>query len=523
MKHSIIGVLLLVLTACTQVENPVSTPEFSRVGQAQSVIVTLKSEANPRAIAALLGINPSHVYEHALKGFAARVDGAQEQRLRNHPMVRTIEPDGIVTVQAPASWGLDRIDQRTRPLDGTYTPPHNGAGVRVYILDTGIRMSHVEFGGRAVSGWDFIDNDADASDCHGHGTHVAGTVGGTTVGVANGVTLVSVRVLSCTGSGTYAQVIAGIDWVTANAIQPAVANMSLGGGFSQAANDAVTGSIAAGVVYAISAGNSSGDACRYSPASTPNALTIGATDQADSRASFSNFGSCVDLFAPGVAIVSAEALCTTESCYSAKNGTSMAAPHVAGVAAIYRALNPAATAEQTNYAVTAFATRDVVVNPGSGSPNRLLYSQVTGTPPPLPPPPPPPSTSMHVGDIDSPFTWTYGKSGQPSGYTTWIRVWVHGADHTPIPGTRVQVRYTLRSGLTVVRTSTITLTSGTDGQAWVYIIGQDAPKTKGKYPDTWVVTVEGLSFTGVPYLAGSNHDPDGDSNGTTLTRLIPWK
>jgi subtilisin family serine protease len=214
--------------------------------------------------------------------------------------------------------------------------------VHAYVIDTGVRTTHTDFGGRASSGYDFVDNDSDASDCNGHGTHVAGTIGGTSYGVAKGVSLVAVRVLDCGGSGTYAGVIAGVDWVTANAVRPAVANMSLGGGKSTALNDAVRSSINAGVVYALAAGNSNADACNSSPSSTVEALTVGATDNTDTRASWSNWGSCVDLFAPGVNITSAWG--TGDNATNTISATSMATPHVAGAAARYLATNPCASA-----------------------------------------------------------------------------------------------------------------------------------------------------------------------------------
>ncbi|HEX6873451.1 MAG TPA: proprotein convertase P-domain-containing protein, partial [Micromonosporaceae bacterium] len=252
------------------------------------------------------------------------------------------------------------------------TYPNTGSGVRAYIIDTGIRFSHSDFGGRAVSGFDAIDGGT-ADDCNGHGTHVSGTVGGNSYGVAKTVTLVGVRVLDCAGSGTYAQVISGIDWVTGDhgAGQPAVANMSLGGGFDQATNDAVTNSIADGVTYAIAAGNSSADACSYSPASTPNAITVGATESTDARASYSNFGTCLDIFGPGSSITSAWN--TSDTATNTISGTSMATPHVAGAAALVLAASPTYTPQQVRDKLVADATPNVVTNPGTGSPNLLLY------------------------------------------------------------------------------------------------------------------------------------------------------
>jgi hypothetical protein len=254
--------------------------------------------------------------------------------------------------------------------------------VHAYIIDTGIRFTHTTFGGRAVSGRDTVDNDNDATDCNGHGTHVAGTVGGSQYGVAKGVALVGVRVLDCNGSGTTAGVVAGVDWVTANAIKPAVANMSLGGGLDTTLDNAVAGSIASGVTYGIAAGNSNANACNFSPARVPAAITVGATDINDNRASFSNFGTCVDIFAPGVNITSS--WLTSDTATNTISGTSMATPHVVGVAALIASANPSFTPQQVRDRMVADATTGVVVNPGTGSPNRLLFVN-NGTAPPPPP------------------------------------------------------------------------------------------------------------------------------------------
>ncbi|HET8659779.1 MAG TPA: S8 family serine peptidase, partial [Micromonosporaceae bacterium] len=258
----------------------------------------------------------------------------------------------------------------SRPLDSSYTYPNTASNVHAYIIDTGIRFTHTDFGGRATSGFDAIDGGT-ADDCHGHGTHVAGTTGGTAYGVAKGVRLVAVRVLSCSGSGTTAQVVAGVDWVTANAVKPAVANMSLGGGVQTALDAAVANSIASGVTYAIAAGNSNADACNFSPARVGTAITLGATDSSDNRASFSNWGTCLDLFAPGVSIVSA--WYTSDTATSSLSGTSMASPHAAGVAALVASANPTFTPQQVRDQIVADSTPNVVVNPGTGSPNRLLF------------------------------------------------------------------------------------------------------------------------------------------------------
>ncbi len=351
-----------------------------------------------------------HRYQAALHGFAASLSNQAVERLRRNPNVAYVEADSTVSIvgdQAdPPSWGLDRVDQRNLPLDDNYHYDFTGSGVRAYIIDTGIYFDHNDFGGRAVSGFDAIDGGS-ADDCHGHGTHVAGTVGGTSFGVAKDVTLVGVRVLNCNGSGTTSQVVAGIDWVTDDhdAGEAAVANMSLGGGANTSIDNAVRNSIADGVTYAVAAGNESTDACSRSPARVAEAITVGATDRNDTRASFSNYGTCLDLFAPGVSITSAWIGSPTAT--NTISGTSMATPHVAGAAALYKEANPSATPQQVRDGLVNNATTGVVGNPGAGSPNRLLYTLFGGSPPP-PPPPPPPSGCDDLEDV---FTGSLSGSG----------------------------------------------------------------------------------------------------------------
>jgi subtilisin family serine protease len=325
-------------------------------------------------------------YGSALRGFAATLPAKAVDRLRANPDVAYIEADTEVsadTTQSPATWGLDRIDQRALPLNNAYTYTPTGSGVRAYIIDTGIRRTHSQFGGRAVSGYTAINDGRGTDDCNGHGTHVAGTVGGSTYGVAKSVSLYAVRVLDCAGSGTNSGVIAGVDWVTANRVRPAVANMSLGGGVSTALDTAVNNSINSGVTYAVAAGNDNTNACNSSPARTAAAVTVGSSTSTDARSSFSNYGTCLDLFAPGSSITSAWH--TSDSATNTINGTSMATPHVAGVAALYLQGNTGASASTVRDAIVNTSTSGVVTGAGTGSPNRLLYSPLTGgggTPPP---------------------------------------------------------------------------------------------------------------------------------------------
>lgn len=325
-------------------------------------------------------------YGAALRGFAATLPQQALSGLRNNPHVAYIEADTTVSladIQSPVTWGLDRIDQRSLPLSNSYTYNATGSGVTAYIIDTGIRFSHSEFGGRAVSGYDAVDGGS-ADDCNGHGTHVAGTVGGTVYGVAKAVRLVAVRVLNCQGSGTNSGVIAGVDWVTSNhaAGAPAVANMSLGGGANSSLDTAVNNSINDGVSYAVAAGNDNANACNYSPARVGAAITVGSTTSSDARSSFSNYGSCLDIFAPGSSITSA--WYTSDTATNTISGTSMATPHVAGVAALYLQNNTSASPSTVRNAIVNSATQGVVSNAGSGSPNLLLYSLFDGSSPPPP-------------------------------------------------------------------------------------------------------------------------------------------
>ena len=374
---------LLLVAAVLGVALAVAGGAQARVVPGQYIVV-LKPDARSAVVANAharsAGARILAVYGAALKGYAARLTPAQLAAVRADPRVAFVEADRTVslsTTQTNATWGLDRIDQRARPLSTTFTYFNTGAGVRAYIIDTGIRFSHSQFGGRASTGFDAVDGGS-ADDCNGHGTHVAGTVGGSTYGVAKGVALIGVRVLNCSGSGTTSGVIAGINWVTGNhqAGQPAVANMSLGGGASSALDNAVRNSVADGVSYAVAAGNGNAlgiaqNACNSSPARVAEAMTISATDSSDRKASWANYGNCVDWFAPGVSITSAWYNSNTAT--RTISGTSMATPHTAGVAALYLQGNPSASPATVRTALFNLTTKGVVTS-SSTTNNHLLFT-----------------------------------------------------------------------------------------------------------------------------------------------------
>jgi subtilisin family serine protease len=452
----------LSLAACHDAVSPTpersSPPDLAQSGTTvpNQYIIVLNDRAPDAVVSApqlvaTQGGRLGYTYRNALKGFSAQLTEAAAAALAKHPSVRYVEQDQLmyaITEQPGATWGIDRVDQRDLPLSTTYVYNATGNGVNGYILDTGIRYSHSDFGGRAVFGYDVIGDGRNGNDCHGHGTHVAGTVGSTTYGVAKALRLFAVRVLGCTGSGTTAGVIAGVDWVTTNHVKPAVANMSLGGGASNALDEAVRNSVAAGVTYSVAAGNSSANACNTSPARAAEALTIGATDSYDQEAWFSNYGTCVDLLAPGVAVTSAWH--TSDGATNTISGTSMAAPHVAGAAALVLEGDPTASPPQVEQALEGNASANTITlySGAYGTPNLFVYTAfIAGDPPPPPPDPPSAPTNLVAtasGSSQINLAWTDNATNdtgfniercQGTGCTDFAEIATVGADVTSFSNT----------------------------------------------------------------------------------------
>jgi subtilisin family serine protease len=377
-RISLAASTLLALAACGDTSPVASRAEAAAPlrsaagrGLEGQYIVVLNEGADPRSVAAVAGVSPRYVYTAAVNGFSAVLNEGQLNALRHNPNVAYVEQDQEVrATQTSVPWNLDRIDQRSLPLNGVYSPIGTpGTGVYAYVFDTGILTAHTQFGGRAAVAYDALGGNG--QDCNGHGTHVAGIIGATSYGVANQVRLRAVRVLNCTGSGTISGIIAGIDWVRLNRTNPAVANLSLGGGFSSTLNTAVNNLANSGVFVSVGAGGENGNACNVSPASAASAMTVAASTSSDAKASYTNYGSCVDIYAPGSSIISTWHTSTTAT--NTISGTSMAAPHAAGAAARYKATyGNAATATIDSWIKNRATLNKITGNP-TGTPNRLLY------------------------------------------------------------------------------------------------------------------------------------------------------
>jgi subtilisin family serine protease len=510
-----------------------------------SYIVVFKNSAVKTRSAAFLTNRMSdkanakveHKYTAALHGFAGKMSETAALRLSADPTVAYVAQNhtvhALVDQANPPSWGLDREDQRDLPLDSTYDYDATASAVTAYVIDTGIRVTHQTFGGRATWGTN-TTGDGNNTDCNGHGTHVAGTIGGAEYGVAKGVHLVAVKVLGCGGSGTTAGVAQGIDWVTANHVSPAVANMSLGGGADVALDNAVHNSIASGVTYAIASGNSNADACNSSPARVAEAITVDASDSNDARASFSNYGICTDIFAPGVNITSAWN--TSDSATNTISGTSMATPHVTGTAALYLSANPSASPDAVQQALKDNATLDHISNPGAGSPNRLLYSRFSAAGSPVVSNPgnqtgtvgTAVSRQMSATGGSTPYTWS--ATGLPTGLSINASGLISG---TPTAAGSFSVTVTAGGSAGGSGSTSFTWTIGAGGcspgqklanpgfetgkASWTgtaNVIGQWAGSGQPSHSGTWLAWLDGYGVTHTDTLSQTVTIPAGCTNST---------
>lgn len=440
---TLVGLGASAASAATEAGAPVAASSyiirFTPASDARNEVATLKSA----------GIGVSRVFENVFPGAVVQANEKQVDALRKNPRVAVIEPDSRVALEASQSgapWGLDRIDQRGLPLSGSFNYTVGSSSVTAYVIDTGVLASHSDFAGRVTAGFTSISDANGTSDCNGHGTHVAGTIGGNTYGVAKTASIVPVRVLDCAGSGTWSGVIAGLDWIVAHhpAGVPAVANMSLGGGASSSVDAAVQSVINDGVTVVVAAGNSNVDACGTSPARVPGAITVAASDSADTRASFSNFGTCVDIFAPGVAITSAWSNGATNTI----SGTSMASPHVAGAAALLLSSTPTTTPADLASRLLNSATQGVVKNAGTGSPNRLLFAEYVADPTPITAPSAPTNVNATGGKRSASVSWTAGSNGGSPITAFVVSVYSNGAriGTVSVAGTSTKVTVTGLAG-----------------------------------------------------------------------------